>query len=74
MHGFVSVNQFGPKEFANALVAEANAQHWNAMMKMPDEFRQDAGPRRCFGAWRNDNACWLYCSDLMKLHFIVSNN
>lgn len=59
MHRFVSMNQFSTKEFANALVAETNTQHRYKMMKMPDQFRQDAGPGRCFGTRRNHNTFWL---------------
>jgi len=74
MHRMHGLHQFGPKKFANSLVAEANTEDGFCIMKFLDKFHGKPGILRRFGTGRDNRAGKIQLRQFLNGHFIIPNH
>src|SRR5881296_783779 len=72
VHERRSANDPSSEHFTDRLMAKTDAEYWNRLMKMADNFLRNAGGRGCSGAGRNHYPCRFQPLDFLNGYFVIS--
>ena len=74
MDDFARADDFAAKDFADGLMAEADAEDWHLAAEFANDLLRDSRVARDAGAWRKDDGIVFLCADVFDRRLVVADD